>query len=366
MEFVMDKSILTDPSPYVKARRIPRLKALGKGGAMTPYQPSADTARLISYLHRGGTWGYWHFLPARSTIWYPSGAPCDVRVPPGQNLYFGVNPTSAIPTHNASGKPARPSAVRGQKSYIQAVNCLFADFDSKYFDNDLVAIIRHIKRLPVAPSVQICSGNGIHAYWLLTDTFVIEGDESRNLIDHVQKAWVRRVYGDDARKDLTSVLRVPDTFSVKYTPPRLVFFVERDFERTYALNELASHVAPPPKPRKPREIERKAMSSTADGATLDERTLALIEEFNRGTRIEDILQRYGYSFVGDRMLSPYSTSNSPGVVIFENNKVFIHHGSDPLFNGGIRPHPRSPFDVLKYYEYHDSFADAIESLRRAA
>ncbi|HJJ36737.1 MAG TPA: bifunctional DNA primase/polymerase [Methanocorpusculum sp.] len=61
------------------------------------------------------------------------------------------------------------------------------------------------------------------------------------------------------------------------------------------------------------------------------------------------LAKYGYTAVGhNRYLSPHSTTQSPGIVIFPDGKRFYSHGASDPFSDG-RPH--DAYDLLVYYEY---------------
>lgn len=68
------------------------------------------------------------------------------------------------------------------------------------------------------------------------------------------------------------------------------------------------------------------------------------------------LTKYGYKHVsGNRYLSPHSTTQSPGIVVFDNGKKFYSHGeSDPLSDGC----PHSAYDLLAYYEYNNNYKEA--------
>jgi len=64
----------------------------------------------------------------------------------------------------------------------------------------------------------------------------------------------------------------------------------------------------------------------------------IIGEFNRRADVGRILEDAGYLPCGSRWLSPHSTSGMPGVVLLppeegEPDRVYCHHGSDPLADG---------------------------------
>jgi hypothetical protein len=188
-------------------------------------------------LNRGGTKSNLQTFKPTRTTWYDTNAPTPA-LPTGTSVYFGVSPCTAIPPTNAVGELAPTSAIRSQVNYIQALNCLYADFDAKHFGGSLDETLAHVRGLAVPPSVIVASGGGYHCYWLLDEPFVLDTDKARERAVDVQRDWVAFVGGDDAAKDIARVLRVPGTLNYKYEPARPVTFVEQDYSRTYTLDAL--------------------------------------------------------------------------------------------------------------------------------
>ena len=186
-------------------------------------------------------------------------------------MYFGVHPCTAIPPMNSKGEPKPPTAVRSQLPYIAAINCLFAEFDAKDFEDGKAGARAHIKALDPQPSAIVDSGGGYHCYWLLVAPFMLDSDEARARADRAQKGWVARVGSDDGAKDLARVLRIPGTHNFKeaYAPsfPE-VRFMRADFERMFPFEELEALIpeAPPAKVRAPR---RAAADSPQTGTAGD-------------------------------------------------------------------------------------------------
>ncbi len=266
-----------------------------------PHTLDADAGQLIRYLQRGGTKSYYLTFDAdgnATTRWYDSldepPAP-----PTGTDVYFSVNPCTAIPTTNADGKPRKPHQVRGRKDYIAALNGLYAEFDAKHFvpvtDYDAKAeqaanggtfaaakervqervclaeperykalALAHIHGLPVQPTDIIDSGGGYHTYWLLDEPFVLNTPETRQRAVDVQARWTTFVRGDKAAKDIARVLRVPGTLNYKYEPARPVAFVEKNYSRRYTLDALQA-VLPAVAPRTPRTPKPNAPACHTDG-----------------------------------------------------------------------------------------------------
>jgi len=192
---------------------------------------TTDRDELLNYLGRtGGAPGwqyYWSGIPMVPPIWYPVGKP---PKPPEhwKAYYYNVNPA----IRQVFG------TKRGGIANVASVNCLYAEFDAtpKY---DKMAILGHIEKLPMAPSVLVDSGGGVHAYWLLTDPVTLTNNNRDELRD-IQARWVAFVGADTSAKDLARVLRLPGTQNKKYDPPRPVTFIEADFTATYKLDELAA------------------------------------------------------------------------------------------------------------------------------
>jgi Virulence-associated protein E/Bifunctional DNA primase/polymerase, N-terminal len=98
---------------------------------------------------------------------------------------------------------------------------------------------------------------------------------------------------------------------------------------------------PPPRHIKPRQ--------TTD--------LSVIDLYNQANSIHDALPRYGYTKQGKRYLSPHSSTKLAGCVMLDDNRVWIHHASDPL--GG--EHPVNPFDLFCFYEHNNDVAKATRA-----
>lgn len=184
--------------------------------------------RLVAHLWRGSPWGYLWTPDGEERIdkdgkpyrqkpsrWQPTTRP--IIVPAAwadKNVYFCVNPCSAIPTTFDNGNPARPHQVRGRMPHVGSINTIFAEYDIKpgqYADQ--AAIMTQLESLPMFPTVLIHSGGGVHAYWLLEHTVMLD-DTNRDHWKQLQKAWVKFAKGD-AVKDLTRVLRVAGSRNMK-------------------------------------------------------------------------------------------------------------------------------------------------------
>lgn len=203
------------------------------------------TRRFLALLHRGGAWAYWWTMPGRASTWFDVSNPAPLPTGP-VNIYFGVHPTAALPERWKDGRQLGPEEVRATIPEIAAVNCLYAEFDAKDFDDDKTATLAHIEALDVTltPSVIIDSGGGYHCYWLFRDTWPMLGQADREAARQLQAAWVAYVGGDPGAKDLARVLRVPGTVNRKYDPPRPVTFVRAELFRLYNVPDLQTIAKP--------------------------------------------------------------------------------------------------------------------------
>lgn len=200
-------------------------------------QPPPETwPAFLAHLHRGGGWGYWWRLQGKVSDWWPTDNPGPL--PGRENVYYGVHPATS----------AGGSDERAKIPSIAAVNCVFAEYDCKDY-GDKARILAHVDALPVAPSVLIDSGGGLHSYWLFGAPFILATEADRERARRLQAAWVAYAGGDPNAKDLARVLRVPGTLNCKYDPPRPVAIVRADLARLYNLPDLETLCRPPePKP----------------------------------------------------------------------------------------------------------------------
>lgn len=308
------------------------------------------TIAFFQALHRGGAYAYYHCLPERRSYWYKVDQPLAPPEEATTNWYISVHPSSAIPPCNAHGEVRPPEFVRAQKRYVCALNCLYGEFDVKTYGSKQ-AILDHIEAAPwPAPSVIVDSGGGVHGYWLLKETWVLDSDDARQAAELVQRAWVQQVIGaDPSVHDLVRILRVPGTRNFKYDPPPPVQFLTCDLERRYALPALTAHLPPmhEAEPRFQRSAPRRASN---------------IDRYNEQTDVGQLLASYGYRWAGTRrMVSPDSGSARPGVTIdLDTNRAYVHTGGDPLCDG----YWKRPFDVVRILECAGDFQKALETIRR--
>lgn len=83
-------------------------------------------------------------------------------------------------------------------------------------------------------------------------------------------------------------------------------------------------------------------------------------EYNRVNPITSALDRYGYKRKGRRYLSPHSGTGLPGVHVFDSERCWIHHASDPLCSEE-KNQPVSSFDLFCYYEHSGDRSAAFKA-----
>lgn len=190
-----------------------------------------DLQRLLSHLYRGGQWGYYWTMSEATvertsrdgktyqsreelTTWFrtdkiPDRLPRDTGNQGPRHIYFGVNPTAAIPDRvDKDGRKKTSRFIRAKIEDIAAINCLFGDFDDKSLSD--------IEQFSPPPSVIVQSSVGKYqAYWLLDEPVVFASPEERQYANKVQAAWRVFVDSDRGAKDIARVLRCPGSRNVK-------------------------------------------------------------------------------------------------------------------------------------------------------
>lgn len=145
------------------------------------------------------------------------------------------------------------------------------------------------------------------------------------------------------------------------TPPQWLLTIWSEFEKIKPQLLAACPWAVVEEIYKPSKRSKKAGPSYAgSGGGL----VAVVNEFNSNTSIEQALENYGYERLGKRYLSPSSQTRLPGVVVMpDSNKAWIHHASDPLCSDESGQ-PVSPFDLYCQYEHGGDFKNAAIALAR--
>jgi hypothetical protein len=144
---------------------------------------------------------------------------------------FGARASGNVYVRVCSLRSDFTGAGRGEAADSWAMPALAVDLDVKPkafpgFD----AASAYLDSLPIAPSIVVGSGGGLHAWWVLEEPLLLDTPEAfaaaRRLADRWRglcRARATRVGADlDPVADLARVLRLPGTQNHKYKPPRPV------------------------------------------------------------------------------------------------------------------------------------------------
>jgi hypothetical protein len=109
------------------------------------------------------------------------------------------------------------SRMRGRNEDVLRIPSLWCDIDFK--DIARADALAKLKEFPHQPSAGILSGGGLHLYWFLQES--MEGKELANVRPLL--LGIARYFGGDKKAcTLKQILRIPNTFNIKYDPPRPV------------------------------------------------------------------------------------------------------------------------------------------------
>lgn len=81
----------------------------------------------------------------------------------------------------------------------------------------------------------------------------------------------------------------------------------------------------------------------------------VIGQFNQANSVDAILQAHGYQKRGNRYIAPSSKSRIPGVVVFDDGRVYSHHAGDRLYDG----HAHDAFDLFCLFNHGGDVAAAV-------
>ena len=86
-------------------------------------------------------------------------------------------------------------------------------------------------------------------------------------------------------------------------------------------------------------------------------TQDVIGQYNDAVPMAQALTDAGYRQIGNRWLSPNSTSKIPGVVIFDDGRAYSHHASDPF----DLEHSFDAFEVFCQYQHMGNAGAAVKA-----
>lgn len=195
------------------------------------------------------------------------------------NVYFALAPRD---------RARIPEGKRGDASTALGIGALWAEIDARGGAHAAEAwklptldeILEELRELPLAPSILVLSGGGIHAYWLLREFWTFGTDADRADADALARGWqgfLRRRWIErgkerqaedglpeekrtgwtlDSTADLARILRLPGTLNRKpeYGTPRPVKVDLFEPELRYNPSDFEPYVArkAPSGPTEPR------------------------------------------------------------------------------------------------------------------
>ena len=131
-------------------------------------------------------------------------------------------------------------------------------------------------------------------------------------------------------------------------PPAFLLQLWRNWDALKPQLQAVCPWAPKPAPKKPS----KPVTPRDGGSVID--------AYNGAHDVTTLLEQYGYKRSGKRYLSPHSGTGLPGVSVFDENKCWIHHASDPLCSDDSGQ-PVAPFDLYCCYEHGGDVRKAVKA-----
>jgi hypothetical protein len=133
------------------------------------------------------------------------------------DIYFGIGPRRGR---------------NGTREAVAYINTLWADLDMPVDETRRVLV-----DFELAPSAIISSGYGAHAYWLLRESYFVEGQKDIAYAEARLRGLACRLNADSCW-DLPRVLRLPGSTNHKNKQTRPVEVVEFNSDRRYNLSDF--------------------------------------------------------------------------------------------------------------------------------
>lgn len=165
---------------------------------------------------------------------------------PTYDVYFGLG----------LQEQKQGSNQRGRADDVIAIPGLWLDIDCRggaHSSQDLPTEDEArtlLAEFPLPPSIIVHSGGGLHAYWLFSKLWVINGEADRKqaaaLVEEFQRGFIALAASHgwklDNTSDLARVLRVPGTCNHKSGQPVPVRVLELEPARRYGYKEIHSAI----------------------------------------------------------------------------------------------------------------------------
>ena len=194
--------------------------------------------------------------------WYPVETMCVEKLPADKHNFIGV---------------ATRKNGEGGKAGIVEIPAVWVDIDFKNINRNEVD--RRIADFSLPPSTVVNSGKGYHLYWIL-EIPVTQNEIPK--IEDINKRLVNHFGGDRGSADASHILRLPETYNIKYNPPCLVNISSINDE-TYHIDDFG--FLPPVEPPKPFE--------DLSLGTLEEWHTQILRGVNEGERHTSVVRLAG-------------------------------------------------------------------------
>jgi hypothetical protein len=128
---------------------------------------------------------------------------------------------------------------RNKTNVVETIG-LHADIDFKNVDllgaDPLSDVLRHLARLRILPSITVSSGNGVHAYWLLTEP--VDTQQHIERIEAVLRQLADIVAGDLTVCEVSRVMRLPGSHNTKERAWKEVQVKDFHPDRRYEFDDI--------------------------------------------------------------------------------------------------------------------------------
>jgi hypothetical protein len=119
-----------------------------------------------------------------------------------------------------------------KKENVKEFTTVWLDRDCET-DDEQDEVKNQLSSFQLPPSYIVCSGKGIHAYWLLNAPST---DFER--VESILKGLAKELKGDFKSAEYARHLRVPGSFNHKYDPPKPVEIISANPDRVYQLADF--------------------------------------------------------------------------------------------------------------------------------
>jgi hypothetical protein len=216
------------------------------------------------------------------------------------------------------GMALRGLGKGGGKDNCTATRIVWAELDTKHFDDDVAATRRRLDSFGLPLPIVVFTGGGFHVHVPLFELIDLRLPGMKQRVEAVNRHLAHALGGDvspDGVWDIARILRPPCTLNHKYDPRRRVELVRLEADRRYALEELEGWLRqhyPLPQPQAARQPERPEPDhgpGQGSGTTLRQGRRAGSgcgwlerpgDAYNARTTWAELLQPLGWTFVFTR------------------------------------------------------------------